>query len=185
MHRRLVYIYLLNVPSFSSRYFNKIKRTSRLGRLLALSLEILFTEYYHIKLNRFSNSETWQQIFCLHTFSLPRSTLGVGLKVKIQLIENMVMLHMKLNKITKAPTCKYFGRKSLLPAPLTLWSKSTCSEHGCVAYQIKGNHKCSSVVAKILPADPAPMVMLHIKIKGMGHRALCKHIFSPYTHTQL
>ena len=41
VHRRLVYIYLLNVPSFSSRYFNKIKRTSRLGRLLALSLEIL------------------------------------------------------------------------------------------------------------------------------------------------
>ena len=34
-------IYLLNVPCFSSRYFNKIKRTSRLGRLLALSLEIL------------------------------------------------------------------------------------------------------------------------------------------------
>ena len=42
MHRWPVYIYLLNVPSFSSRYFNKIKRTSRLGRLLALSLEILF-----------------------------------------------------------------------------------------------------------------------------------------------
>ena len=42
MHRRLDYIYLLNVPSFSSRYFNKIKRTSRLGRLLALSLEILY-----------------------------------------------------------------------------------------------------------------------------------------------
>ena len=41
VHRRLVYIYLLNVPSFSSRYFNKIKRASRLGRLLALSLEIL------------------------------------------------------------------------------------------------------------------------------------------------
>ena len=42
MRRELVYIYLLNVPSFSSRYFNKINRTSRLGRLLALSLEILF-----------------------------------------------------------------------------------------------------------------------------------------------
>ena len=41
MHRRLVYIDLLNVLSFSSRYFNKIKRTSRLGRLLALSPEIL------------------------------------------------------------------------------------------------------------------------------------------------
>ena len=41
LHRRLFYIYLLNVPRFSSRDFNKIKRTSRLGRLLALSLEIL------------------------------------------------------------------------------------------------------------------------------------------------
>ena len=44
MHRRPVYIYFLNVPSFSSRYFNKIKRMSRLGRLLALSLEILLSE---------------------------------------------------------------------------------------------------------------------------------------------
>ena len=35
VNRQLVYIYLLKVPSFSSRYFNKIKRTSRLGRLLA------------------------------------------------------------------------------------------------------------------------------------------------------
>ena len=85
--------------------------------------KIVFTEFYHIKLNRFLNSETWQQIFCLHTFSLPHSTLGVGLKVKIQLIENMVMLHMKLNRITKAATCIYFGRKSPLPAPLTLCSK--------------------------------------------------------------
>ena len=43
VHRRLVYIYLLNVPSFSSRYFNKVKRMSRLGRLPALSLEILIS----------------------------------------------------------------------------------------------------------------------------------------------
>ena len=48
VHRRLVYIYLLNVPSFSSRYFNKIKRTSRLGRLLALSLEILCLQVRNI-----------------------------------------------------------------------------------------------------------------------------------------
>ena len=51
MHRRLLYIYLLNVPSFSSRYFNKIKRTSRLGRLLALSLEILWEAYIVITLS--------------------------------------------------------------------------------------------------------------------------------------
>ena len=85
--------------------------------------KVKIKEYYHIKLNRFSNSETWQQIFCLHTFPLPHSTLGVGLKVKIQLIENMVMLHMKLNRIAKAATCKYFDRKSPLPAHLTMWSK--------------------------------------------------------------
>ena len=44
VHRQPVYIYLFNVPSFSSRHFNKIKRTSRLGRLLALSLEILLPD---------------------------------------------------------------------------------------------------------------------------------------------
>ena len=49
LHRRLVYIYLLNVPSTSSRYFNKIKRTSRLGRSLALSLEILVGEVTTLK----------------------------------------------------------------------------------------------------------------------------------------
>ena len=75
----------------------------------------IFIEHYHIKLNRFSNSEMWQQIFCLYTFSLPHLTLGVGLKVKIQLIENMVMLHMKLKRIAKAATCKYFGCRSPLP----------------------------------------------------------------------
>ena len=31
---------------------------------------------------------------------------------------------------------------------------STFSEHGHVAYQIKGNHKCSNMVANVLPADP-------------------------------
>ena len=48
VHRRPVYINLLNVPSFSSRYFNKIKRTSRLGRLLALSLEILSNTSFNL-----------------------------------------------------------------------------------------------------------------------------------------
>ena len=46
VQRRLVYIYLLNVPSVSSRYFNKIKRTSLLGKHPALSLEILVKYLY-------------------------------------------------------------------------------------------------------------------------------------------
>ena len=37
----LLYMYLLNVPSVSSRYFNKIKRKSHLGKQPVLSLEIL------------------------------------------------------------------------------------------------------------------------------------------------
>ena len=41
MHIRLVNVYLLNVPSVSSPYFNKIKQTSHLGKWHALSLEIL------------------------------------------------------------------------------------------------------------------------------------------------
>ena len=39
MHIRLVNVYLLNVPSVSSPYFNKIKLTSHLGKWHALSLE--------------------------------------------------------------------------------------------------------------------------------------------------
>ena len=41
-----------------------------------------------------------------------------------------------------------------------LWGHSSrvcdisCSESGHVAYQIKGNHECSSMVANILPAEP-------------------------------
>ena len=33
MHLRLVNVYLLNVPTISSPYFNKIKRTSRLREM--------------------------------------------------------------------------------------------------------------------------------------------------------
>ena len=33
---------------------------------------------------------------------------------------------------------------------------STFSKYGHVAYQIKGNHECSNIVANILLADPLP-----------------------------
>ena len=38
-------MYLLSVPSVSSRYFNKIKRTSYLGKYPALSQEILSSNW--------------------------------------------------------------------------------------------------------------------------------------------
>ena len=41
MHIQLVNVYLLNVPSVSSLYFNKTKRPYHIGKCHALSLEIL------------------------------------------------------------------------------------------------------------------------------------------------
>ena len=61
-----LYIYLLNVPSFSSRYFNKIKLTSRLGRLLALSLEIL-QRLWPFKLSTFYARFNWKRLRA-HTY---------------------------------------------------------------------------------------------------------------------
>ena len=72
-------------------------------------------------------------------------------------------------------------------------SKLNFSEHGHVAYQIKGNHEFGNMVANILPTDPPrplgskcsnatfqDMVMLHIKLKEITNAALCSN-FCPQT----
>ena len=88
----------------------------------------------------------------LPTYLLPTPLdLGFELKVKIQLIENMVMLHMKLNRVTKAATCKYFGRRSPLPDSVV---------------------KCQLV---------QNMAVLHIKLKGITNAAAMWQIFYPQT----
>ena len=53
-------MYLLSVPSVSSRYFNKIKLTSYLGKLPALSIKILWTsgKFGHIFANSVNPDET-------------------------------------------------------------------------------------------------------------------------------
>ena len=61
------------------------------------------------------------------------------------------MLHIKLKGITNAATCSQIFCLQTHNTPLTLGlgSKgqySTFSEHGHVAYQIKGNHKCANIV---------------------------------------
>ena len=107
--------------------------------------------------------------------STPGWTWGCR-KVKIQLFQNMVMLHITNHE------CNNMVANILPSDPLTLgWGQnSTFSEHGHVGYQTKGNHKCSNMVSNILPPDtPTPMgvkkvkiqlfqnmVMLHIKSKG-------------------
>ena len=81
VHRRPVYMYSLNVPSFSSRYFNKIKRTSRLGRLLALSLEILSHQRHSVvfaQMYQFSmNLSSLQQKIRLRSTYLGTNTIVV------------------------------------------------------------------------------------------------------------
>ena len=47
-------------------------------------------------------------------------------------------------------------------------SKSTFSEHGHVANQIKGNHECSNIVANIWPAETPSIV-------GMGSMGQKSH----------
>ena len=68
----------------------------------------------------------------------------------------MVVLHNKLNEI---PKCSNMVANSL-PAdphdPRGWGQNSVFSEHGHVAYQIKGNHEFSNMVTKILPTQPHP-----------------------------
>ena len=55
---------------------------------------------------------------------------------------------------------KYRARKT--PPTLgmgLIGQNSTFSEDGHVAYQFKGNNKCNSTVANILPADPQTLGM--------------------------
>ena len=56
---------------------------------------------------------------------------------------------------------KYYARITPPPSDPGVESKVkiqlfTFSEHDQIAYQIKGNRKCSNTVANILPADPYP-----------------------------
>ena len=63
---------------------------------------------------------------------------------------------------------KYIARRS----PHGMESKGqnlTFSEHDHVAYQIKGNHECSNMVANIFPADPRPLVKKIFSLKKIQY----------------
>ena len=113
----------------------------------------------------------------------------------------IVVLHIKLKGMMHAKQhgSKHFASKPILPRLWEMESKGqnlTFSEHGHIAYQIKGNGKCSNMQAHILslriPSTTGvgskfktfflKEVMLHMKQIGVEHREPCKHIFCPYTH---
>ena len=66
-------------------------------------------------------------------------TLGCSQKVEFQLVQNMVMLHIKLNGIANAATCKHICCPCTHPRPLKLDQRSNYyfSESSCVACQIR------------------------------------------------
>ena len=131
----------------------------------------------------------------------PLRPLGRDRKVKIQLFQDMVMLHIKLNGITNAATCKhtfcpYTHSRSL---GWSQRSKYFFSESSHVLYQIKKEWSIEhhaiiyiySVLTHTLDAWGGvkghnyflKVVMLHIRLTGMEHRASCRHTFRPYTPT--
>ena len=90
--------------------------------------------------------------------TLPTPTLGIGSLGQKQLLQNMVVKHIKLKRITNAKNTV----ANILPqTPPTLGmgpigQSSTFSEYGHGAYQIKENHECSNMAANILLAEPLP-----------------------------
>ena len=84
----------------------------------------------------------------------PHPLWPYGRKVKIELFQNMVMLHVKLNGILKNinMVANIFPQTPSHPPTLGIGSidhNSTFSEHGHVAYQIKTNHECSNMITNI------------------------------------
>ena len=65
-------MYLLSVPSVSSRYFNKIKRTSYLGKLPVLSLEILLELLPYVCVHdvNMSSWSVFMRYTCVHGMSV-------------------------------------------------------------------------------------------------------------------
>ena len=85
---------------------------------------------------------------------------GWGQEVKIQVLQNMVMLHINLKGNQECSNML----ANILPAdphppspdPGGGVKIEPFSEHGHVAYQIKWNHKCNNIKANILPAQTSP-----------------------------
>ena len=128
-----------------------------------------------------------------------------GSWVKIQLLQKIVMLHIKFNGIANAAMWSQISDPQTFPLPpwtLGVGSKdqnTTFAESGEFAYKSKWNYECSNMVSYILPANPPAlgvggqivkihllqnMVTLHIKLNGIANAASCKHIFCPYTNPQ-
>ena len=66
------------------------------------------------------------------------------------------MLHIKLNEIANAVTWSqiFCLQTAATPGLGSKGQNSAISKHGHVAFQIKGNHECSDIVANIWLGPP-------------------------------
>ena len=109
---------------------------------------------------RYNKYETYQRWFSIEGLCLT-PWVDLGGRVKIQLFQNTVMLHIKFNGITKCSNMVAI----ILPAdppppcmPLTrsISQKSTFSENGNVAYQVKWNHEMQQHGSNYFARRPPP-----------------------------
>ena len=91
------------------------------------------------------------------TRGLSPSDPGVGVKRSKSFFSDYghITYQIKGNGACSNSGRKRFNRRSPHdPGVRSKGQNSTFSEHGHVAYQIKCIHKCSDIIANILPADP-------------------------------
>ena len=143
-----------------------------------------FSEHGHVAYQIKENHKCSNKVANILPSDAPPRPWGWGQKVRIRLFQNMVMLHIKFNGITNAVDIKYFARIRTPPWTLGWGQNSSFTEHGHVAYQIKGNHECSNMVANILPEHPhtpPPPPHTHTSTRGFGSKGQ-KSTISEYGH---
>ena len=129
-------------------------------RLLTLGVNrsiLTFSEHGHVAYQIQENHECINMVPNI----LPADPTTPNLKMRsispnLTFFQDMIMLRIKLTRITNESTL-YIVSNILLADPLPLNfgmgsidQNSTFSEHGHVAYQMKGNHKFSNMEVNIL-----------------------------------
>ena len=76
--------------------------------------------------------------------------LGGGAEAKMELLQNMIVVHIKLKRMAHEATWQHIFYPYTPPSG-SKDQNSTFSEYVHVAYQIKENNECSNMVVNILP----------------------------------
>ena len=97
----------------------------------------------HINLKEITNAATWLRKYFDRT---PPMTLGF----KMQLFQNMVVLHNKLKRMEPRPPCMPIFSLHIHPQPAGSDLMITNSECGHVGYQIKGKELQTNIEANTL-----------------------------------